>query len=488
MTWPGLGSWIERRAFRAPGDAALRTVGGELSYEGFAGVARSVAARLLAEGVSAGDRVAYHGDNRPLALASLFASRSIGAVWVPILATRRESEVVSILRDSSPRALIRAEPGSHPETDVLELSGEELTDAPPPPPLPAAEVKPDDLAILAYTSGSTGDPKGVMLTESNLLWNVVQMAAECALSSADVTIASAPFTRMGGLGVTVLPTLFVGGTVSIPDALDGTSVLRTIERDRVTVMFGNPDLLERALHAPEWSTTDLGTIRTAIVGGGLVPQALLRAYLDRGVTLRHGYGLTEASPVVSLLRDDEAAERPTSVGKPLPFVDVRAVRPDGSECDVGESGEWLIRGPNVCAGYRNRPPAFDGDGWFHTGDVGSIDADGYLTFVDRASSGIRVGGTTVYPATVELRLYGLPCIADAAVGEVDGRLVAAVVAEPDCEPQPPDILAALRESLPAVAVPAAVQAVGSIPRNAAGKVRRDELRALLAREPSGLRP
>ncbi len=201
------------------------------------------------------------------------------------------------------------------------------------------------------------------------------------------------------------------------------------------------------------------------------------------MTLRHGYGLTEASPVVSLLDDDEAAARPTSVGKPLPFVDVRAVRPDGSECDPGEPGEWLIRGPNVCAGYWNRAPALE-DGWFRTGDVGSIDADGYLTFVDRASSAIRVGSSTVYPATMELRLFGLPCIADAAVGEVDGRLVAAVVAEPGCEPRPAAVLASLRESLPAAAVPTEVKTVVAIPRNAAGKVRRDELRALLVAEGS----
>lgn len=444
----------------------------------------SIAARLLQERVAPGDRVAYNGDNRPLALASLFAARSIGAIWVPILVTRRESEVDSILRDSSPRVLIRADPETYPATDVLELSAEELADAPAPPEAPSANVEPDDLAILAYTSGSTGDPKGVMLTESNLLWNVVQMAAACGLSSVDVTIASAPFTRMGGLGVTVLPTLFVGGTVSIPDALDGTSVLRSIERDRVSVMFGNPELLDRALHAPEWATTDLGTIRTAIVGGGLVPEPLLRAYFDRGVTLRHGYGLTEAAPVVSLLDDDEAAARPTSVGKPLPFVDVRAVRPDGSECDPGEPGEWLIRGPNVCIGYWNRPGAVDDAGWFHTGDVGSVDADGYLTFVDRASSAIRVGSLTVYPATMELRLYGLPCIADAAVGEVNGRLVAAVVTEPGCEPHPAVVLAALRESLPAAAVPTEVKTVEAIPRNAAGKIRRDELRALLAADGS----
>ena len=142
MAWPGLGSWIERRAFRSPRDTALRTLDGELSYEAFRRSVRSVAGRLRAEGVSAGDRVAFHGENHPLALASLFAARSVGAIWVPILATRRESEVVSILRDSTPRALIRAHPETHPETDVLELSAEELAAAPEAAPQPAPTWSP----------------------------------------------------------------------------------------------------------------------------------------------------------------------------------------------------------------------------------------------------------------------------------------------------------------------------------------------------------
>jgi fatty-acyl-CoA synthase len=188
------------------------------------------------------------------------------------------------------------------------------------------------------------------------------------------------------------------------------------------------------VRAPGWEGADLSSIRTGVVGGGLVPESLLRAYLDRGVSLLHGYGLTEASPVVSLVDEREAAARTGSVGKPLPFVDVRAVRPDGSACEAEEIGEWWIRGPNVSEGYWRRPPVRDADGWFPTGDVGSIDAEGYLTFLDRASAAMRVGGAVVYPATIERALYGVPGLTDSAAVAIDGRIVAAVVAEAPSRP------------------------------------------------------
>jgi fatty-acyl-CoA synthase len=202
---------------------------------------------------------------------------------------------------------------------------------------------------------------------------------------------------------------------------------------------------------------------------------LLRAYLGRGVRLRHGYGLTEASPVVSLLDEREAESRLDSVGRPLPFVEVRAVRADGSACEPGEPGAWWIRGPNVSSGYWRRPPATDADGWFPTGDVGSIDAEGYLTFLDRASSAMSVGDGVVYPATIERALYGAPGVADVAAAEVDGRIVAAIVGEAGRRPDVPALVERLRGSLAPHEVPSEIAVVVSIPRNAAGKVRRAEL-------------
>ena len=482
MAAPGLGTWIERRARRAPGDAALIAAGTTLSYVELAGRIRSFAAALTTRGIGPGDRVAYHGVNHPAALISLFAATAIGAIWVPIHPARREDEVVTILRDAVPRLLIHAEPATHPEAGVDEVDGDDLVvadgDAPP---LPDRYPAGEDLVVLAYTSGTTGPPKGVMLSEANVLWNCVQMVAACGIGSSDVTLAAAPLTRIGGLGVTVLPTVFAGGAAVLPPAGDGSSVLATIERDRVSVVFSNPDLLDAMVRAPGWSDADLSRIRTGIVGGGLVPESLLRTYLDRGVLLRHGYGLTEAAPVVSVLDDRDAAQRATTVGKPLPFVDVRAVRPDGSECEIGEIGEWQIRGPNVCAGYWGLPPVRDEAGWFPTGDLGSIDAEGYLTFLDRASSALRIGDATVFPATVEALLYGVPGVADAAVAEVEGRLVAAIVPELGGVVSAEALRASLAGSLPAASIPSEVRMVAAIPRNAAAKVRRDELSAILRR-------
>jgi fatty-acyl-CoA synthase len=480
MRSPGLGSWIERRAARSPADIALIADGASRSYLDLATQVRAIAAMLQRLGVGPGDRVAFHGLNHPVALSSLFATAAIGAVWVPIHPARPEDEVRAVLDDAEPRALIRASPNTQPAMDVPVLDATELdggrTD---PGQLPTWEAAPEDLAIIAYTSGTTGIPKGAMLTHGNILWIVVQMLVACSFSPSDVAVAAAPFTRMGGLGVTVLPTLFAGGAVLVPPATDGETVLGSIERDRVTVLFANPDLLEDMARAPSWDRANLSSVRSGVVGGGLVPEPLLRTYLDRGVSLRHGYGLTEASPVVSLVDEHEAAARTGSVGRPLPFVDVRAMRPDGTACDVDEVGEWWIRGPNVTAGYWRRPSVLDADGWFPTGDVGSIDANGYLTFVDRASDAMRVGGAVIYPATIERALYGAPGLADSAAVDVDGRIVAAVVSEGPVDLD--RLLASLRETLAPREVPSEIRTVAQIPRNAAGKVRRAELRDVLAR-------
>ena len=482
MRFPGLGSWIERRAARSPTDVALIAEGTARSYLDLATEVRAIAELLQRNGVGPGDRVAFHGRNHPVALGSLFATAAIGAVWVPIHPARPEDEVRAVLEDSEPRVLIRASPATHVDTDVLAFEAAELDGARGGSEAPARrEPAPDDLAILAYTSGTTGAPKGVMLSHANITWDVIQMMAACSFAPSDVTLAAAPFTRMGGLGVTVLPTLFAGGTVVVPPAAEGGAVLATIERARVTVLFANPDLLEGMVRASGWESADLSSVRTGVVGGGLVHESLLRAYLDRGVMLLHGYGLTEAGPVVSLVDEREAATRTGSVGKPLPFIDVRALRPDGSACGVDEIGEWWIRGPNVTLGYWRRPPVRDEDGWFLTGDVGSIDADGYLTFLDRASAAMRVGGAVVYPATIERALYGAPGLADAAAVDVDGRIVAAVVTEAPVDLA--HLLETLRSTLAPHEVPSEIRTLEEIPRNASGKVRRAELRQVFSTSP-----
>jgi fatty-acyl-CoA synthase len=479
MGFAGLGTWVERRAARSPSSIALVTPDASRSYADLAREIRAAATMLRERGIGVGDRVAFHGGNHPSALVSLFATTAIGAVWVPIHPARPEDEVLSVLRDSDARLLIRASPATHPDAGVPEVEATEFDGftADGREAWPAWEAASDDLAILAYTSGTTGLPKGVMLSHGNVLWDVIQMVTECSFGPADVTLAAAPFTRMGGLGVTVLPTLFAGGTVVVPPGADGPAVLDTIERSRVTVVFANPDLLQEMMRAPGWEDADLSSVRTGVVGGGLAPEALIRAFLDRGVPLLHGYGLTEAAPIVSLLPAQDAATRTGSVGRPMPFVEVRSVRSDGSICGPGEVGEWWIRGPNVSAGYWRRAPVRDADGWFPTGDIGVIDADGYLTFIDRASSVRRVGDVAVYPATIERALYGAPGLVDVAAVDVDGCIVVGVVADAAIDPD--DLLPVVSASVAPHDVPHEVGLLTEIPRNAAGKVRRDALRELL---------
>jgi fatty-acyl-CoA synthase len=483
MGHPGLGSWIERRAERSPNEVAVIARDVRRSYRELAAEVRAIAGRLARMGIAPGDRVAFHGRNDPSAPSTLFATAFIGAVWVPIHPARPQDEVAQILEDAEAALVIRAGPGSSPPADVPTIELDELASDPRSAGTPPArDVDPGDLVILAYTSGTTGVPKGVMLSEANILWDVVQMLAACGFGPRDVSLAAVPFTRMGGLGVTVLPTLFAGGAIAIPGTVDGPGVIETIERERVTVVFANPDLLESIVRSPSWPNADLTSVRTGVVGGGLVPTPLLRAYLDRGVNLLHGYGLTEAAPVVSLLDEAEASVRADTVGRPLPFVEVQARRPDGIICAPGEIGEWWIRGPNVAAGYWRRPHVRDADGWFPTGDVGAIDEDGYLTILDRASSAMRIGDVSVYPATIERALYGAPGISDAAAVDVDGRIVVAVVGSNEGLPIADELRAILDAVLGPLAATCEIGSVASIPRNAAGKVLRAELRERLRRD------
>lgn len=485
VNWPGLGTWIARRAAISGQDLALVHGDQRWTYAEFDARIRRAAAHLRRLGVVIGERVAFHGRNEPAALESLFAAAALGAVWVPIHPARPAGEVRFIVDDADARVIVRGDlPVAPPELGARTVvTARDLvgpTDGADPD-LPVVPTAPDDLVVLGYTSGTSGAPKGVMLTHANLSWNVAHMIDACAISGADIALAAAPLTRVGGLAVTVLETLFVGGAVIIPAASDGEGVLRTVERERVSLLFANPDLLDAMATAPSWPTADLTCVRAGIVGGGLVPDALLQAYLARGVRLRHGYGLTEASPVVTLLDDGDAVSHVRSVGRPVGVVEIGTRRDDGSRCEAGEIGEVVVRGPNVTSGYWRRPDATDAsrleDGWFRTGDAGAIDADGYLMLEGRVTDAIRVPEGLVYPSEIERLIYRAPGIVDFAVIGVDGRVTLVVVPEGGAAVTLDDARRLLGPSLPAWKLPTVLRMVSAIPRNAAGKVLREPLAA-----------
>jgi fatty-acyl-CoA synthase len=495
--FPGVGSWIERRARVAPDRVAL--VHGETrrSYAELAERVDRLSAALRELGVARGDRVGWLGENHPAFLETLFGVAKLGAVFAPVNHRLPAAARAGVLDDYAVKTVIvedstatieapagvravhvrgGASAGSY--EDLIASARATRTET---------RVDPDDVCIMPHTSGTTGSPKGVMLTHANVTWNVINMLSVADLRSDDVTLALAPLFRTGGMGVNVLPLLFKGGTVVVPVATTRDDVLDTIQRHRVTVGFGNPDLLDALTLSPQWTSADLSSVRFIITGGAPVPERLIRTYGDRCVTFLQGYGLTEASPVVSVLDAASAAHKSGSAGRPVPFVDVRTARPDGSECAHLETGELLVKGPNVMAGYWHRPDAtreaIDELGWLHTGDAARIDADGFVWIVDRVEHAFASDGYVVYPGDVERCIGKHPAVRDVGVVGVDGSSRAFVVLHDGNDANATGIIEHCRTRLDPRAVPTSVAFVDALPRTSVGKLNRPALvkRALFDR-------
>jgi acyl-CoA synthetase (AMP-forming)/AMP-acid ligase II len=496
----GVGSWIERRARIAPGQVAL--VGDERSFT-YAELARRVrrlANGLRGLGVGRGDRVAWLGPNHPAFLEALFASGLVGAMLAPVNHRLTAAGIRAVLADIEPRVLIQ-----HRATDPVPVAGpvrhrmavagpiegardfEALVAESPDDPVEVA-VGMEDVCLLPHTSGTTGPPKGIMLTHANLTWNVVNLLSCADCRGDDVTVAIAPFFRVGGTGVNVLPVLFLGGTVVVPGDLSPAGILRVMERHRVTVGFGNPDLLDALARSELWPAVDLSSVRFVLTGGAPVPERLIRTWLDRGVLLLQGYGLSEAAPLALLLDPASALTRIGSAGRPPLLVDVRIVGTDQRVAGPGETGELLVRGPNVMAGYWRRPEAtqkvLSSDGWLRTGDAARSDQEGYVWIVDRMADCFVSDGQTVHPGDVERVLSGHPSVADAGVvqvlGQGGGGVAAAVVLSPGAQATEEEILAYGHRHLAAHQAPASVTFVDRLPRSSVGKLLRARLPALIS--------
>jgi acyl-CoA synthetase (AMP-forming)/AMP-acid ligase II len=494
----GIGSWIERRARAAPDGVALIAGNRSVTYAELASRVRRLANGLRTLGVAKGDRVAWLGPNHPAFLESLFAAGLLGAALAPVNHRLDEAEIDWILEDIKPRVLIRhctagATAVRNPAFRHVAVGGSlagaadfEALIAASPGHAIEETVGLDDLCLLPHTSGTTGRPKGVMLTHGNVTWNVVNLLTCADFRSDDVTIAHVPFFRVGGTGVNVLPVLFMGGTVVVPGDVGPDGILRLTERHHVTVGFGNPDILQSLIRSPLWPAADLSGVRFLITGGAPVPEPLIRAYLERGLTLLQGYGLSEAAPVALLLQPETALSKVGSAGTPPLFVDTRIAGPTGRDVGPGQAGELLVRGPNVMAGYWNRPgdtaAALTPDRWLRTGDAARPDQDGYIWIIGRVADSFTSRGQVVHPGDVERVLLSHPAVADAGVAPVpesgqEQVVTALIVVAPGAETTEQELLAWCREHLAAHQVPARVTFVNRLPRNSVGKLLRAELQA-----------
>ena len=495
----GLGSWLHRRARTCAdrpawsGDGAH---GRRFTYAEAAARCDRLAHGLRALGVQRGDRVAYLGPNHPAFLETLFATAALGAVFVPLNVRLTTAELAHLVQDSGARVVVAADGFAEaaaelaPETVVDPVRHAALASGPEQPPVDEP-VTPQDPAVILYTSGTTGRPKGAVLTHGNLTWNAVNVLLDVDIRVDEKALVYTPLFHAAALGMVALPVLLRGGELALCSAFDPEAVLRRIASEHITLMFGVPATYDAVAARPEFEATDLSGMRTLLCGGAPVPAATIRTWLARGLVFLQGYGMTEASPGVLLLDAAHARSKAGSAGVPHFFTDVRVAGPDGAPVSPGERGEVLVAGPHVMEGYWQRPEAtaevLDGQGWFHSGDVATVDDDGYVRIVDRLKDMIISGGENVYPAEVESAIHDFPGVAECAVvgmpderwGEV-GRAV--VVVSPGAQVDPEALLAFLRERLAGYKVPRSVVFSGALPRTPSGKIRKRDV-AATQREP-----
>jgi len=442
-----------------------------------------VAGRMAAAGLTAGDRVLVSGPSSiDLAVAHVGCLR-LGLVVVPTNGAYQEAELSHVMADCRPSAalvdqdgwddrLLAMDPDLLVTSTAVDLPGGGS-------PVVLDRASPDDPAIIGYTSGTTGRPKGAVLTQANLLAGARSVQVAWRWTEADRLLLCLPLFHMHGLGVGLHGTLLTGGSAVFQPGFDPDAVLDGLAEYRCSMFFGVPTMYHRLADHPR--VGDLGGLRLCVAGSAPLAAALHgRLETGAGVTVLERYGMTETVMLVSNPFDGE--RRPGSVGIPLPGVDLRIA--DGS-------GEIEVRGPNVFAGYWERPDATaeafvadpdGGEAWFRTGDLGAVDADGYVSIVGRAKELIITGGFNVYPREVDDALASHPAVAEVAVAGIGSEewgeeVVAWVVPVDGLEcPSVDELRAFAREALASYKLPRRVVAVSALPRNALGKVMRHELR------------
>ncbi|WP_030440257.1 acyl-CoA synthetase [Actinoplanes subtropicus] len=489
----GLGSWPARRALISPDRVALVYGDRSFTYAELHDRIARLADRLRAAGIEPGDRVAYLGPNHPAFVETMFATYAIGGVFVPLNFRLTAPEIDYQLADSGAKLLVH---GPECDATVRALTADVFL-----VPHAAYEqmvregeraaydvaVTLDDPACILYTSGTTGRPKGAVLTHGNVIWNTYNVLVCVDVAGDTVTLTSAPLFHVAALNQCLLPTFVKGGCSVLMASWDVGTCFDLIERHRVTWMFGVPTMFAGLAQSDRFASADLSSVRNLMAGGAAVPSALTRTYLERGLTFCQGYGMTETAPGATFLEAPESAAHVGSAGVPVMFADVRCVTPDLTPAAVGEPGEVQVRGPNVSPGYWRNPQAtaqaFTADGWLRTGDIAVVDAAGHYFIVDRLKDMFVSGGENVYPAEVEAAIFEHPSVLEVAVigvpdekwGEV-GR--AFVVIAPDARLDLSDLSDFLTSRLGRYKIPKYLDVVESLPRTGSNKVQKAPLRKL----------
>ncbi|MCK9382673.1 MAG: long-chain fatty acid--CoA ligase [Sulfuritalea sp.] len=510
-----LSAWIDHRAGLTPEKAAIRFCGRDVSYAQFAELIDRLAAALAASGVKRGSCVAYLGFNSPEMLALLFASARLGALFMPLNWRLAGPEHLQMLEDCPP-ALLFVEAQYVAQTDALKEVplGDALRDALGAMTLvsfgPATDgwiswadfcrrasssapldplVDENTPLLICYTSGSTGKPKGVLLTQRALICNAANSTDMHDLTADDIILTTLPLFHVGGLNNQTTPALQAGCTVVLHPKFEVDATFDAIERDGITLTVLVPAQLDMMMAHRRWASADFSSLRMISTGSTIVPMHVINAVHAKGVPMVQVYGSTETCPIAVYLKAADAQRKAGSTGKAAIHCRLRIVDSQGADVKPGTTGEILVQGDNVMIGYWNAPETTKAvliDGWFHSGDMGHQDEEGYLYVDGRSKEMIISGGENIYPAEIENLLIECSDIAEASViGRPDIRwgeiVVAVVVPRADSQLTGEQVMKLLEGRIARFKLPKEVVLVNQLPRTALGKIRKEDVRQMVAR-------
>ena len=487
----GISYWIEKRAAINPNRIAIISDKEQLTYKELNEQIHHITSFLSNElNVKKGDRIGILSQNREEYVALLFAIAKLECIAVPLNIRLNEHELQFQLADSEAKFLVIEEEFKQIGEALQKETGIQLVNIDSfhnikhgEIPISFSDVDDEKPFIICYTSGTTGRPKGAVLTQSNMYWNAMNNMLALDLTSKDKSIVLLPLFHIGGIGLFALPTLFVGGTVIIPGKFDPEKAIEMMETYQATIVMGVPTIHQALIDSLSFATANLQSVRWFYSGGAPCPVELIDAFYDKGFLFGQGFGLTETSPTVFMLSEEDAPRKKGSIGKPAMFTEIRLVDSEGEDVKPGEVGNLIVRGPNVMKEYWRLQEATDEaiqNGWFHTGDLARVDEEGFVYIVGRKKEMLISGGENIYPLEVEQVIRKLPGVQEVAVvGESDPKWgeipVAFVVKKDNAYIREEDVIHHCKQYLAKYKVPKEVYFLDELPKNATGKIQKNQL-------------
>lgn len=490
----GIAYWIEKRAQINPNRIACITDDEQLTYAELNERVQQVAAFLKYEyKMEKGKRIGILSQNNLEYVILLFAIAKLQCIAVPLNIRLNVKELSFQLKDSGASLLIYEQPfielanSLRDEMDfelvnIKDLKGNDHLERT----IETELIDEHAPYIICYTSGTTGKPKGAVLTQNNMFWNAINNSLAIDLTSMDRSIVLLPLFHIGGIGLFAFPTLFVGGTIVIPGKFDPNKTVEMIEKYQVTIVMGVPSIHLAILHSPAFQKTKFNSVRWFYSGGAPCPKELIEAFTDKGYLFGQGFGMTETSPTIFMLSREDAERKKGSIGKPVLFSEVKLVDDASREVNKGEVGHLLVRGPIVMKEYWNRPDATAEsikEGWLYSGDLAKVDEEGFYYIVGRKKEMIISGGENIYPLEIEHVINQLPEVLEVAVvGIVDPKWgevpIAFIVTKEGAFIKEDDVKHYCLQHLAKYKVPKEVHFVKELPKNATGKIQKNILPTL----------